>query len=476
MRALLAVMANNMVFNKRLDLMNKILRTPFHRIEKYGNEKIYACLNNDTEVISEAISIITVGVTSGVAILCCFIYLGISSLYGLLAAFVFVVIGAGVLMLVSRNAERYYESGRDIQNSFFKFIHDMVEGFKELSINYKRRNDFNADMGNSCEEYRKVRIKAAMVGANVNFAGELLALFILGGMAFLFPLVFTDVRNETLRDFVFLFLFMKGPIDNVMNLIPRISMVKVSWKRINEILDEISELEDKSEAASISPEEKITLQLKDVTFQYKNGEDAGETSFGIGPINSTFEPGEIVFITGGNGSGKSTLAKIITGLYVPDSGEIAINGSKVDAIAKGQYMSVIYSDYFLFKKLYGIEYLEKEGVIQDYLNTLRIQDKLTISNGELSTISLSSGQKKRVALLISYLEDKQVYLFDEWAADQDPEFRRFFYYTLLPEMKARGKCVIAITHDDRYFNVADKIIKMESGQVIEEKAVEMFSV
>jgi len=177
-------------------------------------------------------------------------------------------------------------------------------------------------------------------------------------------------------------------------------------------------------------------------------------------------PGEVIFITGGNGSGKSTLGKIITGLYLPDEGDITIDGMRKEGNDLGQYISAVYSDYYLFKKLYGIDHEKKQDVINNYLSILGIDDKVSIKNGELSTIKLSTGQKKRLALLISYLEDKPIYLFDEWAADQDPEFRKFFYLKLLPEMKERGKCIIAITHDDRYFKGADKVIKMESGRVV----------
>jgi len=70
-----------------------------------------------------------------------------------------------------------------------------------------------------------------------------------------------------------------------------------------------------------------------------------------------------------------------------------------------------------------------------------------------------------LALLVSLVEDKELYLFDEWAADQDPEFRDVFYNKLLPELKSRGKLVIVISHDDRYFHKADQIVKLEQGAV-----------
>lgn len=126
----------------------------------------------------------------------------------------------------------------------------------------------------------------------------------------------------------------------------------------------------------------------------------------------------------------------------------------------GSY-STVFADFYLFDKLYGISYEGKETEIQRYLEILQLSDKVQIQDGKFSTTKLSTGQKKRLALLVTYLEDRYIYLFDEWATDQDPEFRLFFYDSLLPELKFKGKCVIAVTHDDRYFNLADRVIKMD---------------
>ncbi|MNN47971.1 ABC transporter ATP-binding protein YojI [compost metagenome] len=128
-------------------------------------------------------------------------------------------------------------------------------------------------------------------------------------------------------------------------------------------------------------------------------------------------------------------------------------------------MSTIFSDAYLFDRLYGIDYAEKEKEAQVYLRLLGLQDKVTIRDGQFSTTRLSTGQRKRLAMLVSYLDDKPICLFDEWAADQDPEYRAYFYTTLLPDLRSRGKCVIVITHDDRYFDMADKLIKLEMGKI-----------
>src|SRR5256885_14002412 len=66
----------------------------------------------------------------------------------------------------------------------------------------------------------------------------------------------------------------------------------------------------------------------------------------------------------------------------------------------------------------------------------------------------------------AYLEGRPVLVFDEWAADQDPSFRHLFYTELLPELRARGHLLVVISHDDRYFHLADRIVRMEAGRMV----------
>ena len=189
----------------------------------------------------------------------------------------------------------------------------------------------------------------------------------------------------------------------------------------------------------------------------------------VPPIDLTLSPGELVFIVGGNGSGKSTLAKLITGLYVPDAGEILLDGILVDDRNRELYrqlFSTVFADFYLFERLLGLGLQDLDAQAKTYLEQLQLTHKVTIENGKLSTTALSQGQRKRLALLTAYLEDRPIYLFDEWAADQDPFFREIFYQQLLPELKQRGKAVLVISHDDRYFHLADRLLKLDYGQIV----------
>jgi putative ATP-binding cassette transporter len=208
------------------------------------------------------------------------------------------------------------------------------------------------------------------------------------------------------------------------------------------------------------------VELVDVTHTYhREGEPGG---FMLGPINLTLEPGELLFITGGNGSGKTTLAKLLLSLYIPEEGEIYLDGKVVTNETREKYrqlFSVVFSDFHLFESLFGLDSIYLDANARKYLAQLQLDHKVKVEDGVLSTVDLSQGQRKRLALLTAYLEDRPIYLFDEWAADQDPLFKEIFYHQLLPELKARGKALIVISHDDRYYHVADRVIKLDSGKL-----------
>ncbi|WP_068774888.1 cyclic peptide export ABC transporter [Paenibacillus sp. FJAT-26967] len=466
-RTKLVRVANNMVYDKRTELLEKILDTSYEKIEGLEDGTIQASLNNDTETISDFSNIVITGATSFVTLICCFVYMGIISFYGMLIAILVIALAAGLHYVIGLQANKLWEQTRDIQNIFFKFINDLLKGFKELSMHRGKRQDFQEDMQDSCNTYRDKRIQGDLKFANVNVFGELLFTFVIGAVAFLFPLLFSELKVDALRSYVFILLYMTGPVHGILGTIPNIFRVRISWNRLQTLSKELDSLRDHQQAATeIQPiaSKSIELELKSVQYHYstKDGE-----SFAVGPFNYAFRTGEIIFITGGNGSGKSTLAKLITGLYVPAQGEILINGEKVSAAQLGQQYSAIFSDFHLFEKMYGIDYKSKQKDIEHFLKVLHLEDKVQIQDGVFQSIKLSTGQRKRLALLVSYLEDRPVYLFDEWAADQDPEYRSFFYHTLLPELKNRGKCVIAITHDDRFFHLADRVIKMEMGKMVQ---------
>lgn len=461
-RRKLIILTNRLIYDKRMKIIDNIFCSPYYKFESMDNEKTFAALNNDPENVSSFVNIFVQILTGSVSLIVCFVYLWTLNGYGALFSILMVVLAAALFMLVSRSAQSIFEKNRDVQNVFFKYINDMVNGFKELYINHKKRAEFRSDIEGSCKAYRDTRIEGDTKFVGVTILGNTLYMVVIGVVAFMFAMLFTYIQSNTLRSFVVVYLYMGGIITMLTGQIPNLVRITVCWKRINTFVAEISSTDEKQPEIPEVETGGVTIKLDKVKFSYRN--NGGEV-FELGPIDYEFNSGEIVFITGGNGSGKTTLAKLITGLYKPDSGEITVNGEKVDAKVLGSYFSTVYSDFYLFDRVYGVNTDSKKDEIKKYLDILRINGKVNIKDGKFSTIRLSTGQRKRLALLIAYLEDKPVFFFDEWAADQDPEFRKFFYMSLIPELKAKGKSVIAITHDDRYFTQADKLIKMDMGHI-----------
>jgi putative ATP-binding cassette transporter len=260
---------------------------------------------------------------------------------------------------------------------------------------------------------------------------------------------------------------MVGPLEVILNMVPNMNRALVSLQKVKHLGLELSAIPERE---VVKPAFRTanwkSLELDGITHAY-NRENTDNT-FTLGPINVKFQPQEVVFIVGGNGSGKTTLAKLLIGLYSPETGEIRLDGRSITDENREQYrqsFSVVFTDFFLFDSLLGLDHINIDGDAQYYLEKLQLDQTVRVRDGVLSTINVSQGQRKRLALLTAYLEDRAIYLFDEWAADQDPVFKEIFYHQLLPELKARGKTVIVISHDDRYYHVADRIIKLDYGRI-----------
>ncbi|MBR9883496.1 MAG: cyclic peptide export ABC transporter, partial [Oceanospirillales bacterium] len=269
--------------------------------------------------------------------------------------------------------------------------------------------------------------------------------------------------------YTIIFLYMLLPLDALLNNISSINLAWIGLERIGAVLEQTQEAEPVGAPQALAYQH---LALVNVSHQYYR--EAEDNLFTLGPITLHFQPGELVFLVGGNGSGKTSLAKLIVGLYTPQQGHIELNGQLLAPDQQDNYrqlFSAVFSDFHLFESLHRLEEncsaeaLDRSA--QYWIERLQLAHKVSIRNGRFSTQALSQGQRKRLALVVAYLEDRPFYLFDEWAADQDPVFKQVFYQELLPELRAAGKTVLVVTHDDRYFPVADRCLKLENGQLIE---------
>jgi putative ATP-binding cassette transporter len=261
-------------------------------------------------------------------------------------------------------------------------------------------------------------------------------------------------------------LFMIGSLTGIIQSLPVLSQANTSAKELQKLSADLESIsKDENLANQEFPAEIESIELKEICYQYLDSR--GIPQFSIGPISYEFKKGLIYFIRGNNGCGKTSLIKVLTGLYKATSGYIFVNNQRVLSPTSSSYrnlFSAIFSDFYLFKKLYGLGNAD-EQLIDELLDTLEIKDKIKINRLEFGHLNLSTGQKKRLALLVSMLEKRQVIILDEWAADQDPEFRKFFYESIIPRLKDEGKIIIAITHDDAYFQMADHLLLVENGQI-----------
>ena len=466
LRTRLIFIVHFMIFSVRMNLIRGILGTPYHKVEKMERENVLVVLNNDTEEVSNFPHVLTGMITGIITLTCCLLYLGFVNIWGLVVSVVTILCAVSIYYYVSSSAGKVWEQTRDMKNIYIRFIYALMYGLKELKLNKKKSDDFVTDVEQNSHVYKNKSIEGGLQLANVFVIGELIFTIVIGVVVFIFPLSLIGLEEDKVRTFVFVFLYMTGPVNIVLDAFPQLTKIRISWKRIGALEKEIAALSGTvphTVVKDLLPLKEIALT--DVKYFYKNEEDG--SSFSIGPVNYTFRTGEIVFVTGGNGSGKSTLSRIICGLYVPDEGGISVNGQAVDSDGLSQLYTTVFSDYYLFDKLYGVDYSSKEDLIEEKLKALELENKTALKDGRFTTTELSTGQRKRLALMVSYLEDKSVYLFDEWAADQDPGFKRFFYEELLQELKEQNKMVIVISHDDRYFHLADRVIRMESGQIVQ---------
>lgn len=452
-----------LIYELRIKLIDKIFSTTFQKFEKIDRGRVYTALNDDVDTIGESANMFVMLITSFITALGAFMYLAFIAFWATILTISLVVFLCALYYFVSKSSNIYYDQARDTRNVFMRLINGMIDGFKEISLHRNKKLEYKEDVAASANEYRAKTSVADIRFVNTFLVGESTLIVILGVVAFALPRLFSGIHTGSIMSFIIILLYLGGSINQIVSSVPAILRLKIAWKRIQAFLGEIpANLDIKKEPSPLDlPVEGI--RSKGIKFRYKNKNQQEE--FEIGPIDLEVKNGEILFIIGGNGSGKTTLAKLLTGLYEPDEGKIMINNKVVDSNQLSEYFSTVFNPSFLFEKLYNIDIKNKQPEIRKYLGILNLEDKVQIDQNKYNTIDLSGGQRKRLALLQCYLEDSPIYLFDEWAADQDPAYRSFFYRTLLPEMKKAGKIVIAITHDDHYFDIADKILKMKDGRL-----------
>ena len=467
---LLTRFAQGTIANLRQDLVRRILTVPLRHLEDIGASKLMVALTDDIFNITQALLGLPVVAMNIAILLGGAAYLGWLSWKVLVIMFAFILVGAfGYRFLINRG---FYSLNlaREEEDKLFGHFRGLTEGIKELKLHRNRRGVFlSQNIGAATQNFQRHNVAAESQFIIAQSWSHLLFYALVGLLLFLLPQL-ERMTKEMMTGYVVTTLYLMGPLAGVLGSFSIFGRANIAFQKVDQL--GISLAAHPEEDCSLTrPEKEVpfqSLEVVGITHSYHHEKD--DSYFVLGPINLTFRPGELTFLAGGNGSGKSTLAKIITGLYPPESGEIHLNGNRVSDANRDdfrQLFSAIFSDFYLFESLLGLEAANLDAQAQDYLAHLHLDHKVKVRNGALSTTALSQGQRKRLALLTAYLEDRPFYVFDEWASDQDPWFKDIFYTQLLPELKSRGKGVLVITHDEKYFHLADRLYKLDYGKLVD---------
>jgi putative ATP-binding cassette transporter len=464
---LLARLGQGALFDLRMQLSRQILAVPLRRLEEVGAHRLLAALTEDLPTITNVVNMIPVICINIAVVIACLIYMGWLSWFLLLAVIGLILVGVLGYQFAVAKALRYLKEAREEGNMLYKHFHALMEGIKELKLHHQRRESFLSQvLQATAASFRKHNLTGLNIYTMASSWGQLLIFVIIGFLLFGLPR-FQHIETATMTGFILTILYMMSPLQVIMNTLPTLGRGEVALKNVEQLGLTLATHGAESAALSSPRLPLQSLELAGVTHTFLRESD--ETSFVLGPVDMTLHPGELIFLVGGNGSGKTTLAKLVVGLYSPEEGGIWLNGLRVTDETREyyrQYFSVVFSDFYLFESLLGLETAELDEQARHYLAQLQLAHKVHVKDGALSTTDLSQGQRKRLALLTAYLEDRPIYVFDEWAADQDPMFKEIFYLQLLPELKARGKTVLVISHDDRYYHLADRVVKLDYGKVV----------
>lgn len=467
-QVLLVYLSQTAVLDLRLGLSKRILASPLRHLESIGAHRLLATLTGDIQSISDTAFILPFIFVNVAILLGCQIYLLWLSPTVFLIATSFLVLAAISYQLPTAKAFALLKQAREQEDNLLNHFRSIILGSKELKLNHSRRHAFfSKELKPAALSYREKNISGNILFAGAASWGQTLFFVCIGLLLFALP-SFRAVDIAVLSGYTLTIIYIMTPLEYIARMMPPLSKATVALKKIESLGLTLSPESDNTETVNpITEQNWQTLRLSEVTHTYY--QEKSDDKFVFGPIDLTFYPGELVFIVGGNGSGKSTLAKLISGLYTPESGEIYLDDILIESHNQEWYrqqFSVVFSDFYLFERFLGFDSEHIKSKVEGYLLQLQLDHKVEVDRDKLSTTALSQGQRKRLALLAAYLEDRPIYLFDEWASDQDPIFKKIFYTQLLPELKRCEKAVLVITHDDQYFDLADRIIKLEYGQVL----------
>jgi putative ATP-binding cassette transporter len=455
-------------WNLRRVLARQILDRRFDELERIGTSRLTALMTEDVTKTAQVLNGLPAVLIAVASMLGCFVFLAYLSPWLLSVTCALAVPAVCIGFALHRRAGRCIREALRARDEAYEQFGSLTEGIKELKLHAARRAAFLADLLEPALVATQKQMSTARLWNQLTITGSQAGIFVLL-LAVLVSVNWLPANPVVMTSFAVVMLYVKASVQAVLTWLP-------SWSEASAAIANLEKLGFSLSAPPITPSgflppvqplHDVRLDLKGVCFRYlSDAALAHDDAFSLGPIDLTLRSGEVAFVIGGNGSGKTTLMKVLIGLYAPAAGSICLNGITItddNREAYRQQFSVVFADFHIFKRLLGIDADDLEARTGRYLEQLQLADHVMLSQEGLSTTRLSHGQRQRLALLTAHLEDRPIYVFDEWAANQDPWFRDVFYRRILPELKARGKLVVVISHDDRYFDVADRLLRLTDG-------------
>jgi putative pyoverdin transport system ATP-binding/permease protein len=460
----------------RLRLMDHVRHSELLPLEAIGRGEIVGAITKETATLTQMSNTLAFSAQGAVLIFFVALYVAYLSLLAFTMSVIILGIAAILFHARSRQLRMASHEASNLEHRLFDRLMDILNGFKEVRLNTARSEELFQHIVEVSRAAANIKIRAQSETFKRMIFLQSALYALLGAIAFAVPTFSGAMGEESITKTITALVFIVGTCFGLVQAIPIISAANTAADNIERLEARLLAAIPTTEVAAIEPPKRFEkIEMRNVVFRYVD--KWSDAVFQVGPIDFTLQSGELVFITGGNGSGKSTFLKLLAGFYKPDSGEITFDGVRVNDSTRQAYrelIAAIFPDYHLFEKLYGVPDPDPAEVNR-LLTEFRLQDKTHLTDRQFSTLDLSQGQRKRLALTVSLLEKRPILLLDEWAADQDPEFRSKFYYELLPELKRAGETVVAITHDDRYLDEMDlpaRRLRMEDGRFVAQQTVE----
>jgi putative ATP-binding cassette transporter len=460
------VATTHVINNVRNKLIARLLKVQPSFLDKREHGALYHIMTTDVSTVA--------GFTNTVLnLLPAFIFLVIAIpqlfAYSLIAGFFVVLVmigGALAYHLQQTSMATLNADARALEVTYFERVSEMLRGFRELRLNRNRRQSFTGDVSQVLAKLRQLQIKVSRIYETAESAVIGLKFLLFGGIVFLVPYV-GQTNSAVTFQILTLVLFSLTPFEQIVTSYPAVIGTIVSYIRIADLVDELEPFDRIPDQPVETPSAFNRISLRNIHAKYDSRETSG---FELGPIDFDLNRGEVVFLVGSNGSGKTTFMNVLAGLLDPVSGTIEVDGVALKPEDMNNYraqFSAIFTTFHVFRQLYGLEGTPAE-LADETVERVRLSGITSIRSEGISRLDLSAGQRRRLALAIALLEDRNVMILDEFVADQDPEQREYFFGTLLPWLKSRGKTLVISTHDLHWLPYCDRVLTFQNGKITEQ--------